>query len=145
VQQRLTLVTVGVRDLAVSRRFYLEGLGWTPTLDVPEVVFLQVGHGVLLALFDRDALDAEAGQPPSGASPAGFALSCNVGSEAEVDDGVRRFVAAGGTVLRPPHRASWGGWIAYVADPDGVRWEIAHNPDLAVAADGTVRLGGVPG
>lgn len=143
---RLTLVTLGVSDLNAARRFYLDGLGWTAVLDVPgEVLFVQVAPGVLLSFFGAEALAEDAGTPPEYApvAPQGVTLAHNVGSPAEVDAAVARAVAAGAGVLKPPQQAAWGGYHGYVVDPCGVCWEIAHNPGLVVAADGSVTLGAV--
>ncbi|MCU1453461.1 MAG: glyoxalase [Acidimicrobiales bacterium] len=143
MQPHLSLVTLGVRDLPTARRFYVEGLGWEPFLDLDEIVFIQIGHGLLFGLFPATGLDADVDPAlaPSGpASAAPFALAHNVDSEAEVDAAVARAAAAGATVLKRPQHADFGGYHAYVADPDGFRWEIAHNPGFAVDPDGTVRL-----
>jgi catechol 2,3-dioxygenase-like lactoylglutathione lyase family enzyme len=136
-------ITLGVSDLVVSRRFYAEGLGWQPTMDLPGVItFFQVAPGVLLGIWPLDELAADSGGPM--AHVASFALAQNVDSEAEVDTVFARAVAAGATALKEPQHASFGGYHAYVADPDGHRWEIAHNPGWSVDDDGTVRLGPVP-
>jgi catechol 2,3-dioxygenase-like lactoylglutathione lyase family enzyme len=142
MEPRVSLITLGVVDLDAARRFYVEGLGWRPVLDAGEAVFLQVGHGLLLSLYGRGDLAREAGTAagPTDAPPP-FALAHNVGSEQEVHDVVARMRAAGGEVVTAPSRASWGGVTAYVADPDGFRWEVAHNPGLVVDADGAVRMG----
>lgn len=139
MEQCLTIVTVGVGDVAASRRFYVDGLGWTPVLDRPEVLFFQVGHGLVLGLWDREEMGAELGEPV--VAGTSVELACNVDSDAAVDDAVARVEAAGGTVLKPPRPAFFGGHHAYVADPDGTRWEIAHNPGLTVDVDGSVRFG----
>lgn len=140
MEQRLTMVTLGVLDLDVARRFYCDGLGWVPLLDAGEAVFLQVGPGVVLSLYGRADLAREAGTATGPVPPPPVSLAHNVGSEDEVGRVVDRMVAAGGTVVAPPSRAAWGGWTAYVADPDGFRWEIAHNPGLVVGDDGRVRF-----
>lgn len=145
MEQRLTLVTLGVTDLDASRRFYLDGLGWQPLLDVDEVVFVQVGPGVVLSLYGRADLAREAGTAAGPGEPPPFSLAHNVADEQAVHRVVAEMRAAGGTVVAEPVRASWGGVTAYVADPDGFRWEIAFNPGLVVAPDGTVRLGGAAG
>lgn len=140
---RLTLLTVGVRDVAAARRFYVDGLGWTPTFDLPEqsVLFLQVAPGLLLSFFDAGLLAQDMDLPPDAVPTAqGIALAHNVASEAEVDAVITQAVAAGATLLKAPRRAEWGGYSGYVEDPCGVRWEIAHNPGLTVDADGTVRM-----
>jgi catechol 2,3-dioxygenase-like lactoylglutathione lyase family enzyme len=144
MDQQLSFVTLGVRDLAVARRFYLEGLGWQPTLDLEgEVVFFQVARGVLLALWPAVDLHADigSGDPPGPAGAAPIAFAHNVASEAAVDEAIRRVVAAGGTVRKPPQPAFFGGYHGYVADPDGFTWEIAHNPGWRVDPDGRVHLG----
>jgi uncharacterized protein len=154
VQQRLDFVTIGVRDLGASRRFYVEGLGWEPTMDLPEVVFIQVGHGLLLGLWPAEDMEADvpsAGSPggaeaSDGPAPAGhgtgvpFTLAHNVGSDQAVADTLAAAAAAGATVLKPAQRAGFGGFHGYFADPDGVRWEVAHNPGWSVADDGRVTI-----
>lgn len=141
MKPNLSFVTLGVTDLAAARRFYVDGLGWSPYFEVPgEVVFVQVGHGLTLALWGREALLAEGGGGASAGVPP-ISLAHNVDSEDAVRSAFDRAVAAGGSPLRAPGRAEWGGYQAYVADPDGFRWEIAHNPGWRVDADGTVRMG----
>jgi catechol 2,3-dioxygenase-like lactoylglutathione lyase family enzyme len=143
VDPRLSLLTLAVDDLDAERRFYLDGLGWTPALDVPgEVLFVQVGHGLLLALFGAADLAADMGVDPASVVPgAGFTLAHNVGSEDEVRAVVDRAVAAGATVVKEPQPAVFGGLQAYLADPAGVVWEIAYNPGLRFLDDGSVRFG----
>ncbi len=140
MEPRIDLLTLGVRDLAASRRFYLDGLGWPALLDVPgEVTFIQIGHGLLLSLFNLDELVKEAG--PVGSAPAAITLGHIVPTEADVTDVLDRAVAAGATLLAPATRRDWGGLSGYFADPDGYRWEVAHNSAFRVAADGTVSMG----
>lgn len=140
MEPHLHLLTLGVRDLAVTRRFYVDGLGWTPLLDVPgEVMFVQIGHGLLLSLWNLDELVTEAG--PVGGGPAAITLGHIVPTESDVTDVLDRAVAAGATLLAPATRRQWGGLSGYFADPDGYRWEVAHNPGFAVDGDGTVRIG----
>jgi catechol 2,3-dioxygenase-like lactoylglutathione lyase family enzyme len=141
VDQRLHFVTLGVADLASSRAFYSEGLGWTPTLDLDEVVFYQVGPGLLLALFPLTELAKDLGAAAAPGTP--FTLASNVDSPAAVDAAVARATAAGAAVLKAPQPAAFGGYHAYIADPDGHRWEIAHNPGWSVDADGRVHIGTV--
>jgi uncharacterized protein len=142
MDQRITLLTLGVTDLDVARRFYLDGLGWQPLLDAAEAVFLQVGPGLVLSLYGRTDLAREAGTAAGPVEPPPFSLAHNVDSPEAVARVVEDLRAAGGTVVAEPVRASWGGVTAYVADPDGFRWEIAWNPGLVVQADGSVRMGG---
>lgn len=137
-EQRVCLITLGVADLAVSRAFYVDGLGWEPTLDLDEIVFIQVGHGLLIGLWSRDELAADAGLPVPDPGPATISLACNLGGEGEVDAFLERAVAAGATLLKPGRRADFGGYHGYFADPDGHWWEVAHNPGLVTGADGKV-------
>jgi hypothetical protein len=145
VRQRLNFVTIGVRDLGASRRFYLDGLGWEPTLDLPEVVFLQVGHGLLLGLWPVEEMEADVsgtatGRRAEAGSGAPFTLAHNVDSDQAVVEALEAAAAAGATILKPAQRAGFGGFHGYFADPDGVRWEVAHNPGWRVADDGRVTL-----
>jgi catechol 2,3-dioxygenase-like lactoylglutathione lyase family enzyme len=137
-QQRLSLVTLGVRELGASRRFYSGGLGWTPLLDLDEVVFYQVGAGLALALFPLRDMSADVGHPAVPGSP--FTLARNVESPREVDEAMARAAAAGAEILKPPQPTAFGGYHGYFADPDGHRWEVCHNPGWSVAEDGTVSL-----
>ena len=144
MDQRVSIITLGVPDVAAARRFYVDGLGWTPTLDLPEVVFVQVAAGVLLALWGAADLEADAADgapaPPGVAARSPMSLAHNVSSDEEVEQAVARVLAAGGTLVRAPKVAIFGGLSAYVADPAGFRWEIAHNPGWSVAPDGTVKI-----
>jgi catechol 2,3-dioxygenase-like lactoylglutathione lyase family enzyme len=141
--QTVSVITVGVADVDRARRFYLEGLGWKAALDLPEIVFVQVNHGLLLAVWSRADLAADFGLPhgPIGSEPnPSVYLAENVGSPEEVDAGIAAFVAAGGSVVKEPQNAAYGGYHGAVADLDGVIWEIAYNPGFSVADDGTVRI-----
>jgi len=136
-------ITLGVSDLAASRRFYVEGLGWPTAFDVPgEITFIQVGHGLLLGLFGAAALEADIGRrgtPTTG--PAPFTLAQVVDTEDEVIAVLDAAEAAGATILKPAQRGDFGGFHGYFADPDGFRWEVATNPGWSVASDGTVSIG----
>lgn len=135
----VSLVTLGVDDLDRSTRFYV-GLGWEPSSASIEdtIVFLR-GGAVVLALFGRHDLAAEAGLAP--AAPTGaMALAMNVASEDEVENTVEAAVRAGGWIARPGRRADWGGYSAYVTDPDGHLWEIAHNPMFPLDEEGRISL-----
>jgi catechol 2,3-dioxygenase-like lactoylglutathione lyase family enzyme len=141
MNQHLDFITLGATDLVASRRFYVDGLGWTPCFEVPgDVFFMQLGHGLTLSVWSRDKLLAEGGGGASSGVPP-ISLSSNEPSEEAVDAAYSRALAAGATPLTPPTRAEWGGYSGYVADPDGFRWEIAHNPGWRVEPDGTVHLG----
>lgn len=138
MRQQLSLVTLGVADLALGRRFYSQGLGWSPLLDLDEIVFYQVGSGLALALFPLADLGTDVGQPATAGTP--FSLAQNLGSPEQVDAAMHRARAAGATVLKPPQRAAFGGYHGYFADPDGHRWEVCHNPGWSVDDDGRVTL-----
>jgi uncharacterized protein len=141
MEPRVHIITLGTPDVAAARRFYVDGLGWEPTMELPgEIVFLRVGHGLLLALWDADSLwDIDPGASSTGsAATAPITLAHNVGSDAEVAEVLRRAEAAGGTVLKPAQRGEVGFVHGFFADPAGFRWEVAHNPGLLFRADGTV-------
>lgn len=139
MQPQLSVVTLGVRDVEVSHAFYRR-LGWEPLQYVPgEVVFFQVGHGLLLSFFRNDHLAAESGATGA-ASLAPFTLAHNVATPPEVDAILHDAAAAGGSIAAPGMQMSWGGYSGYFTDPDGFRWEVCHNPGLHVAEDGTVTL-----
>ena len=140
---RLSIVTLGTSDLAAARRFYVDGLGWEPTFEVAgEVCFIQVAHGVLLALWRREALAEDSHAEVTMGD--NVALACNVETEEEVAELLATAERAGARILKPAGQAFFGGVQGYFADPDGVRWEIAWNPGLTVDADGTVHLGAPP-
>lgn len=138
---RLHFVTLATRDLDQARRFYTQGFGWEPQLDVPdEIIFYPVGPGLLLGLFQSDkfARDAAGAQP---AEPGGVTLSYNVPTETDVQPLVDRLVAAGGQVAKPVQQSDFGGIVhGMVKDPNGIVWEIGHNPNWTIRPDGTVEL-----
>jgi catechol 2,3-dioxygenase-like lactoylglutathione lyase family enzyme len=150
MEPTINFITLGVPDLQAARRFYVDGLGWNPTLEVEgEVVFIQVSRGQLLGLWWADKLEADAGAaggaPPAEYRGAGMVLSHNVGSEEDVLRVLEEAAAAGGTILRPAERSpDFDGLHGHFADPAGFRWEVAHNPGWRVDADGRVHLGPVP-
>ena len=127
------MVTLGVADVERSRAFY-EALGWRGQT-VQDTVFFQAG-GLAVVLWGREELAADAGVPLVVGSSV--ALAHNVRLRQEVDDAVAAVVEAGGTVTRPPGETFYGGYAAYVADPDGHLWEVAHNPGFPLAADGSL-------
>jgi len=141
MDQALHFVTVAARDLDAARRFY-GALGWQAQLDVPgEIVFYRSAAGQLLGFFDAAlfARDQGGGEAPR---VAGVTLSHNVGSRAEVVALVERMAAAGGEVRKAPQEGEFGGvFHAHVADPNGLVWEVAHNPAWSVLPDGSVALG----
>ena len=140
MEQRVSLVTLGVRDLARARAFY-EALGWT-TEAAPDddVVFFQSG-GAALALWSRASLAEDSGVEDTGGW-GGVTLAHNVRSEAEVDAVVGEAGAAGATIVRPAGATFWGGYSGVFLDPDGHPWEIAYNPHWTLRDDGSVDLSG---
>ena len=139
MEQRLSLVTLGVRDLAASRAFY-KRLGWLESPPSNEhVAFFQCG-GLIFALWGRDALVEDAGVEAPGKGFGNVSLAQNVRSKAAVDETLAQAKAAGATILKPGADVFWGGYTGYFADPDGFAWEIAWNPGFEILADGSVRL-----
>jgi catechol 2,3-dioxygenase-like lactoylglutathione lyase family enzyme len=135
-------VTLSTPDLDAARRFYVDGLGWTPLLDVPgEILFFQIAPGTVLGLFDavKFAEDSGDGGP---VPPSGVTLAYNVPSEEEVVEVTGLFACSGASIVVSPEPGAFGGiFHAMVRDPNGVLWEIAHNPNWQVADDGTVSFG----
>ncbi len=137
VDQRVSLITMGVRDLARSRAFY-EALGWTSASGGEDIAFFQIG-GSVLALWDRDALAADSAVVDGGGW-GGVTLAHNVESPEAVDRVLAEAAAAGATIGRTAAATSWGGYSGVFLDPDGHPWEVAHNPGWPLEADGSVRL-----
>jgi catechol 2,3-dioxygenase-like lactoylglutathione lyase family enzyme len=137
---RLTVITLGVSDLARSRRFYCEGLGFSPSsASNDHIVFLDAG-GVVLALYPRDLLAKDAQLSPKGSGFGGIALARNVRTKAEVDAALEAARKAGAKILKPAEQAFWGGYSGYFADPDDHPWEVAYNPHWKLDAEGRVVL-----
>jgi uncharacterized protein len=138
VEQRVSLVTLGVADLARARAFY-EGLGWNTRAEPgDDVAFFQAG-GMVVALWDRASLAEDSGVTDAGGW-GGITLAHNVRSPAEVDEVVEQARAAGATIPREPGATFWGGYSGVFVDPDGHPWEVAHNPHWTVRDDGSVEL-----
>lgn len=127
MKPRISMITLGVRDLEASIRFYEQGLGLPRMESPPEVAFFTL-NGTWLGLYGREALAEDAGIPAEGSGFAGIALAHNLGSEAEVDELLKQAVNAGGKLVKPGQKVFWGGYSGYFADPDGYLWEVAHNP-----------------
>ncbi|MBO0594337.1 VOC family protein [Nesterenkonia sp. E16_7] len=128
MEQRLSLITLAVADLSVTRRFYVEGLGWAPSVEAPGVLMLRAGEHLLLSLWDRAEFEAEVGPIMTGPGVAPLTLAHNVAEDAQVDEVLDLARAAGATEIQPAERREWGGYSGYFADPDGFRWEIACAP-----------------
>jgi predicted lactoylglutathione lyase len=139
MEQRISVVTLGVKDLAVSKRFYADGLGWKPVFENKEIVLFQTG-GMVFALFLRDKLAEDFQVDPATFGRAAVALAYNVRAKNEVDQLINKASATGATILKPAREASWGGYSGYFADPDGFAWEVAWNPGWRLAPDGSVEV-----
>ena len=140
MQPRISLITLGVRDLARARRFYVDGLGWpVSSASSDDTVFLRTG-GAVISLWSRQQLAEDARVAAEGSGFGGIALAHNVATRAEVDTVLAAVVAAGGTITKPAEEAFWGGYAGYFADPDGVPWEVAWNPHFPLGPDGAVQL-----
>ncbi len=127
MEPRISIVTLGVSDLARATAFYRDGLGLPTQGDFEGVTFFAL-HGTWLSLFPRDELAADAGVAAAGSGFPGFSLAHNVGSKEQVDALLQQAVAAGARLVKPAQDAVWGGYHGYFADPDGFLWEIAWNP-----------------
>jgi len=138
MDQRVSLITLGVSDLARARTFY-EALGWrTGAAPADDVVFFQTG-GMIVALWGREQLANDSGVEDGGGW-GGVTLAYNVRSPEEVDTVIGQARAAGARIAREPGTTFWGGYSGIFVDPDGHPWEVAHNPHWTIEADGSVRL-----
>ncbi|HEY4905496.1 MAG TPA: VOC family protein [Candidatus Sulfotelmatobacter sp.] len=139
MEQRISIVTLGVTDLQRSREFY-ERLGWRRSMAKSEgIVFFQAG-GMALALFPRQELAKDANIAPEGRGFNGISIAYNTRNRAEVDSVLEDAVAAGASLLKPAQEAFWGGYSGYFSDPDGFLWEVAWNPFFPIAEDGSIRI-----
>jgi predicted lactoylglutathione lyase len=138
MEQRLSLVTLGVSDLGRARAFY-EGLGWTSgAAPADDVVFFQAA-GMIVALWSRTSLAEDSGVEDAGGW-GGVTLAYNTRSPEEVDAVIEEARGAGAKIAREPAATFWGGYSGVFVDPDGHPWEVAHNPHWTIAEDGSTRL-----
>lgn len=139
MEPRVSLITLGVADLARAKAFYTK-LGFkASSMGGDEVVFLQAGP-VALCLFPRESLACDANVPAEGSGFRAIALAHNVREKHQVDAAIAEASAAGAAVVKPAHDAVWGGRSGYFADPDGHLWEVAWNPHFPLGADGSLSL-----
>ncbi len=139
MEQRISIVTLGVSNLSRSREFY-EALGWRRSMAASEgIVFFQAG-GMALALYPREELAKDATVSPDGQGFRSVTLAYNARTRAEVDSVVQEAKTAGANILKPAQEAFWGGYSGYFSDPDGFLWEVAWNPSFSIADDGSVRI-----
>lgn len=131
MDQRISFLTLAVGDLDATRRFYVDGLGWAPELDVPgEVLMFRAGEHLVLSLWDRAHFAAEVGEPtmPSATGIAPITIAHNVATRDAVDAVLATARRAGADPVHDAVERDWGGYTGYFGDPDGYRWEIAYNP-----------------
>jgi uncharacterized protein len=138
MKQSVSLITLGVSDVARAKAFY-EAIGWSPAMDVEDTLFFRA-NGVVVVLWNRDKLAADMGIRDEGARWSGVALAHNVASDEEVDRVVEEARANGAEVSREPAPTFYGGYAGCFRDPDGHAWEVAHNPGFGLADDGSVIL-----
>lgn len=139
MEQRLTLVTLGVSDLENSTRFYEEIFGWEKAKSSSENITFFRLNGMMLSLYERDKLAEDAGVNPEGEGFSGFTLSYNTRSEKEVDEIIERLRNENVKIIKKPQKVFWGGYSSYIADPDGYLWEIAYNPYMELDENGDVK------
>jgi catechol 2,3-dioxygenase-like lactoylglutathione lyase family enzyme len=142
LDQQIHFLTFATGDLDAARRFYADGLGWQPLMDVAgEIIFFQIAPGLVLGFFDAGKFAEDLGQEVAPAI-SGTTVAHNVDSQDGVRDLTDTMVALGATVLKYPQPGAFGGiFHAHVQDPNGLIWEIAHNPGWHIEADGTVVFG----
>ena len=139
MEQRLSLITLGVADLARAKSFYENVVGWQPAPSPPEIAFFDLG-GVIFSLFPDGELAKDYGGEANRTTYQGFALAHNVRSADEVEALFARLRAKGADIVKEPQKAFWGGYSGYFADPDGHKWEIAFNPYWTILEDGRISL-----
>ena len=143
MEQRLSMVTLGVVDLASAKRFYEDVVGWKATPSPPEIVFFDLG-GLVFSLFPHGELAKETSRQEDdahGSAYQGFTLAHNARSKEEVDNIFARLRENGATITKMPEEVFWGGYSGYFADLDGHLWEIAYNPYWEIQEDGRVSMG----
>lgn len=139
MDQRISLVTLGVGDLSRSMAFY-EALGWKRSVKAAEgVAFFQAG-GMAFGLFPLDSLAEDAGVSAERSGFYGFSLAYNARTREEVDAVLAEAVAKGAQLVKPAEDVFWGGYSGYFSDPDGFLWEVAWNPGFAIGEDGSITL-----
>jgi|SRR6185437_2986197 len=136
MEQRLTFITIGAKDLNKLKQFYVDKFNWTP-LKQDGILFFKL-NGFILSFFPAGELAADAGVPQDGAGFKRFTLAINYRSEKEVDDAFKILQGRGVQIIKAPHKTSWGGYSGYVADIEGNLWEIAYNPFLEMDKAGNV-------
>ncbi|MBI3978511.1 MAG: VOC family protein [Chloroflexi bacterium] len=139
MEPRISIITLGVSDLARSVRFYRDGLGFPLSGSSANTIAFFRTRGTVLALYPRDLLADDAHLPPGGSGFGGITLAHNAASKEQVDAVLAEAAAAGATILKPAQDVFWGGYSGYFADPDGYPWEVAWNPFSPLAPDGSIQ------
>ena len=141
MRPRVSLITLGVQDLARARQFYESGLGWkVSSASNDHVVFIQLAGGAGLGLFSCKSLAEDANLSEAGTGFSGITLAQNFESKEAVDRAMDLAITAGGKLLKKPQDVFWGGYSGYFADPEGHIWELAWNPFFPLSADGGITL-----
>ncbi len=143
MEQRLSMITLGVADLETSKQFYEQVVGWNSAHGPDGIAFFDLG-GIILSLYPHADLskDMNGGEASSSNSAYhGFALAHNARSKDEVDGIFSRLKANGATIIKEPEEAFWGGYSGYFSDPDGHPWEVAFNPFWSILEDGRISMG----
>lgn len=138
MQQQISVITLGIADLARSRRFYVDGFGWTPVFENDEIIFYQM-NGLVLGTFGKSSLEKDMNRPGL-LQPGAFSLAHNVSEKDAVVPLMNRLEQAGGRIIRPADEPAHGGFRGYVVDPDDHAWEIAYNPLWPIDERGLVRF-----
>ena len=134
MKPRISMITLGVKDLETSIKFYRDGLGFPKIDSPPEVAFFAL-NGSWLGLYGRESLAEDATVSSEGSGFPGFSLSHNVVSESEVDRTIEQAVSAGAVLVKSPQKVFWGGYSGYFKDPDSYLWEVAYNPHFWVGPE----------
>ncbi len=138
MDQRLTFITLGVKELRVMKDFYQNKFGWDVHKETEGIAFFRL-NGIILALYPVDDLAADANIPLSGEGWKRFSFSINFRSEAEVDQRIEELKSKGVKIIKAPQKVFWGGYSAYVEDAEFNLWELAFNPFLEMDEDGNVQ------
>ncbi len=142
MEQRLSMITLGVADLERAIAFYEDVVGWKAAPGPSEIAFFDLG-GLVFSLYPHDAMARDmnaAGDDRGDSAYQGFALAHNARSKEEVDSIFFQLKAKGATIVRAPEEVFWGGYSGYFSDPDGHCWEVAYNPHWAIGKDGRVSM-----
>ena len=128
MEQRVSFITLAVADLAATRRFYVDGLGWAPELEADDVIMFRVADKVVLSLWAESGFEQEVGPVRRGSGVVPITLAHNLPASHDVDAVLEDARSAGATEVSAGQQREWGGYTGYFADPDGFRWEVAFNP-----------------